>query len=208
MAGLLYVALAYLLGSIPSAFIVTYLVKGVDIRQLGDGNIGARNTCLHVGWWAGFAVGVLDILKGSVAVLLARRAALNDLAVLAVGAAAVLGHDFMLFLGFQGGQGMATTIGVLLVLLPLPTGVGLLLAALAWIFLGRNWDRSMAIGLGGIPLLAWVTNEPPQHIWYPVALLPIIGIRKLSQPGKRSPTSVPLENDPTLPSEDKDWSRC
>jgi len=173
--------LAYLLGSVPSAYIMGRLIKGVDIRRIGDGNLGARNTYFQVGRCAGIAVGAFDVAKGSVAVLVAQWMGLRELWVLIVGAAAVLGHDFMLFLGFQGGQGMATTVGVLLVILPLQTLAGLCVAALAWLLSRRRFNLSMAIGLGAIPLLAWLSSEPPERALYPVAVLPIIGLRKVMQ---------------------------
>lgn len=177
----LCIGLAYLLGSFPSAYVVGRLLADVDIRQVGDGNVGARNTFLTVGRRAGIAVAALDIAKGSIAVLVARRAGLQDWSVLIAGGAAVLGHDFMLFLGFRGGQGMATTIGVLLVIFPLQTCVGLCLAGLAWLLLRGHFNVSMAIGLGSTALLAWATGKTPRRVWYPLALLPTIGIRKLMQ---------------------------
>jgi len=176
----LYMVLAYLLGSLPSAYVIARMVKGVDVRRVGDGNVGARNTFRQIGRWAGVAVGAIDIAKGSMAVLIAKRAGLDELWVLAAGGMAVLGHDFMLFLGFQGGQGMATSIGVLLVILPWLTFTGLCIVAVMYL-LRRNFDLSMAIGLGAIPLLAWITDEPPERALYPVALLPVIGVRKLMQ---------------------------
>jgi glycerol-3-phosphate acyltransferase PlsY len=175
----LYVALAYLLGSFPSAYVVGRLLGGVDIRRIGNGNIGARNTYRCIGRWAGICVAALDIAKGSIAVLLAKRAGLPSWWVLIVGGVAVLGHDFMLFLGFQGGQGMATSIGVLLIALPLQTLIGVCIAGFMKLILRAHFDVSFAVGLGAIPLLAWVTREPPAHVLYPIALLPVIGIRKL-----------------------------
>jgi glycerol-3-phosphate acyltransferase PlsY len=180
--GTLCLALAYLMGSFPSAYVVCRLARGLDIRQVGDGNIGAHNTFCEVSPGAGILVGLLDVIKGSAAVVLTIQAGLGEWWSLAAGGAAVLGHDFMLFLGFQGGQGMAASIGALLVVLPLQTFIGLWIAVLAWLLLLRTrhrFDWSMAIGLGSIPLLAWVAGEPCEKVWYPVALLPLIGARKL-----------------------------
>ena len=84
----------------------------MDIRRVGDGNIGALNTYRHISRWAGVLVALLDIAKGSAVTLLARHAGLPSRWVLIIGAVAVLGHDFMLYLGFHGGQGLATIIGV------------------------------------------------------------------------------------------------
>jgi len=151
----------------------------VDIRRLGDGNIGARNTYRNVSHWAGVLVALFDIAKGSAVTLLAKNAGLPIRWVLAIGAVAVLGHDFMLYLGFRGGQGMATITGVLLVVLPVPTIAGVGLALFLKYVVKLGFDVSGAIGLGSIPLLAWVTREPIELVLYPVILLPTVGIRKL-----------------------------
>jgi glycerol-3-phosphate acyltransferase PlsY len=190
----LYAVLAYLLGSFPSAYIVGYLARGIDIRRIGNGNIGARNTARHVGPQAGVCVALLDIAKGSLAVLLAQGAGLPHSWVLITGAIAVLGHDFMLFLGFQGGQGMATTVGVLLVLLPAQTIAGVVIALTMRFLLRIHFDLSAAVGLGAIPLLAWITRQPIELVLYPVALLPIIGLRKLASTYGERLTSAAHEN--------------
>ena len=195
--GTLCLALAYLIGSFPSAYVVCRLVRGLDIRQIGDGNIGAHNTYCEVSAGAGMLVAMLDIVKGSAAVVLTRRAGLGEWWELAAGGAAVLGHDFMPFLGFEGGQGMAASIGVLLAVLPRQTSVGLIVAGLIWLLLrvGHRFDWSMAVGLGTIPLLAWVAGEPHEKVWYPVALLPLIGLRKLgSIRSSRRSSTAPDEN--------------
>lgn len=179
--GTLCLALAYLMGSFPSAYVVCRLMRGLDIRQIGDGNVGAHNTFCEVGPGAGILVALLDVIKGSAAVAVTSQAGLGEWWALAAGGVAVLGHDFMLFLGFRGGQGMAASIGALLVVLPLQTFLGLWVAGLSWLLLRtrHRFDWSMAIGLGSIPLLAWIADEPSEKVWYPVALLPLIGVRKL-----------------------------
>jgi glycerol-3-phosphate acyltransferase PlsY len=175
----LYIALAYLVGSIPTAYLLSRLMRGVDIRRVGDGNIGALNAYRHIGRWAGILVALLDIAKGSAVTLLARHAGLPIRWVLVIGAMAVLGHDFMLYLGFHGGQGMATITGVLLVVLPVPTLAGIGIALFLKYLAKRSFDMSGAIGMGAIPLLAWITQEPLELVIYPVILLPTVGIRKL-----------------------------
>jgi len=174
-----HAVLAYLLGSIPFAYVVGYLVKGVDIRRIGDGNVGARNTARHISPLAGVCVALLDIAKGSVATLLAQATGLPRWWVLFIGLIAVLGHDFMIFLGFQGGQGMAATVGVLVVLLPMPTAIGVAIGLSMWRLLHINWDLSAAVGLGAIPLLAWIARLPVELVLYPAVLLSIVGVMKL-----------------------------
>lgn len=188
--------LVYLLGSLPTAYLVGHLVKGVDIRQIGDRNVGARNTFREVGALAGVAVALIDVAKGSAAVLIARRIGLQGVWVLVAGAVAVLGHDFMLFLRFRGGQGMATTVGVLLVVLPWQTLMGLCAVGIAFFLARLSSDVSFAIGLGSIPLLAWITRLPLELVLYPIALLPIVGMRKLAQ-GHASHDEFLIGNDGT-----------
>jgi glycerol-3-phosphate acyltransferase PlsY len=169
---------AYLLGSIPSAYLVGRAVAGVDIRHLGDGNVGARNVYYQVGALPAAVVLFMDVAKGALAIWLARAWDLDDALVYLMGLAVALGHDLPIFLRFRGGQGTATILGVLWMIIPLQTsaGVGVALAILA---LSRNWDLSMAVGLGLIPLLAWWAGRPPRQVLYPIALLPIIGAKKL-----------------------------
>ena len=121
MAGVavLAVIVAYLLGSIPFSYIAGRLLKGIDIRQVGGGNAGALNTMREVGTAAGFGVLFADIAKGALAVLIARWLGLSLIFVSIAGFAAVVGHNWPVFLHFRGGKGAATTLGVLLVLVPI-----------------------------------------------------------------------------------------
>jgi glycerol-3-phosphate acyltransferase PlsY len=174
-----FLMLAYLVGSIPTAYLVGRLLRGVDIRRIGDGNIGALNTYRNISRWAGILVALLDIAKGSAVTLLAGHAGQPFHWVLVIGAVAVLGHDFMLYLGFRGGQGMATIAGVLLVVLPVPTLAGISLALFLKYVIRLGFNVSGAIGMGIIPVLAWITREPLVLVLYPIILLPTVGIRKL-----------------------------
>jgi glycerol-3-phosphate acyltransferase PlsY len=94
--------LAYLVGSIPSAFIASRLILGMDIRHMGDGNMGAKNVFHSVGRTAGAIVAVADISKGAFAIWVSQAQHAPDNMLLAAGACAVLGHDFPLFARFRG----------------------------------------------------------------------------------------------------------
>ncbi len=155
------IIIGYLLGSIPSAYIATQLAKGKDIRQLGGGNVGGLNVFREVGHWPALAAGIVDVGKGAAAVAIAYwLLAVPPLFVLLVGLAAVVGHNWMVFLKFSGGKGMGATFGALAVLLPLyGYWQGLL------IFLGiilipfiitRNVALSMGIGLLSLPSITWL----------------------------------------------------
>ncbi|ARJ37557.1 glycerol-3-phosphate 1-O-acyltransferase PlsY [Sporosarcina sp. P21c] len=107
---------AYLLGSIPSALWIGKLFYGTDVRQHGSGNMGATNTFRVLGKKAGIVVTLLDIFKGTAAVLLPLLPYFHDTAIhpLILGVVAVLGHIFPIFANLRGGKAVATSGGVLL----------------------------------------------------------------------------------------------
>jgi glycerol-3-phosphate acyltransferase PlsY len=122
------VVIAYLLGSVSFGYLAGKLLKGIDLRHYGSGNLGASNAFRILGRWPGIAVLVLDTLKGYLAVHIAYGAgealgiadqSLIMLGVLA-GLSAILGHIFTLYHGFKGGKGIATSLGVFLHLTPIP----------------------------------------------------------------------------------------
>lgn len=113
------VALGYLAGSIPFGVLVTRWVRGIDVRKQGSGNIGATNVARVAGKKLGIAVLALDALKGALPVLLAMSLVPESPTTHAVvGLAAFFGHVFPVWLKFKGGKGVATALGVLLVLAP------------------------------------------------------------------------------------------
>lgn len=125
---------SYVLGSVPTGLWLGLRFRGIDIREHGSRNIGATNTMRVLGKGLGGAALAADILKGWVPVVLFAQAAAWPYLPLACGVAAILGHSFSLFLGFKGGKGVATSTGVFLGLLPIPTLIaavvfGIVLAA-------------------------------------------------------------------------------
>lgn len=169
---------AFLLGAIPFGYVVARAVAGVDIRTVGDGNPGGRNVYLHVGRAAGIAVMLLDSAKGAAAILIARVSGLQEWEEFAAGMLVVLGHDLSPFLKFHGGQGLAATIGVLLVLLPRETLIGLTVLGAAY-RVSAHWDESIALGMVSLLVLEFFAGEPQTLIIYTIALLPLVGIKKL-----------------------------
>lgn len=137
--------LAYLLGSLPTALIVSKRFRGVDIRTIGDGNMGARNTYHSIGPKLGFIVAVIDFAKGAVPVLLAYVLGLELGWQFLAGVIAILGHDFPVFAGLRGGQGTASTFGTMLVLFPLPTLAGLAIYGGLYL-ITRNSRLGCAVG--------------------------------------------------------------
>ena len=146
--------MGYLIGAAPTAYLVTRLAAGRDIRSMGDHNSGAANVFRNVGRRAGVAVGVIDIAKGAAAALLLRLLTGDPGLAMAAGIAAVAGHNWPVFLRFRGGRGAATAVGALLALLPmiaLPLGA----LGLALLYFTRRAIYPLAFFLVGVPLLAW-----------------------------------------------------
>lgn len=110
------VILSYLLGSLPTAYLAGRMLKGIDIREHGSGNVGASNTFRVLGRTPGICVLVIDILKGCLAVAVMSRilGVSGTFGIVLVGVAAVCGHNWTVFLGFRGGKGIATSLGVLI----------------------------------------------------------------------------------------------
>jgi glycerol-3-phosphate acyltransferase PlsY len=113
----LSIIIAYLLGSIPFAYIIGKF-SGFDVRRIGDKNVGTFNVFRHGGWAAGIITLVADVGKGALAIVVARVLSANELVVLGAGVAVVIGHNLPVFLRFRGGRGLAAVIGALLALLP------------------------------------------------------------------------------------------
>ena len=170
----LIVILGYFLGSIPTAYIVGRLLKGVDIRQIGDGNMGAANTFHQLGAKAGVAVGIIDAAKGALAVLIAQAAGLSLFAVLLTGAAAVVGHNWPVFIGFRGGRGEATTIGVLLTTITQPMLI-LAIPAIAAHFILRDTTKAAAVLFVPLPLVCWLVGLSGALIAYSITLPCLVG---------------------------------
>ena len=130
---------AYLLGAIPTAYIFGRLLKGLDIRQHGSGNMGATNAFRVLGKGPGTAVLLIDIIKGLIPVaFVAPALGLNNpLALVIIGLIAVCGHNWTVFLQFKGGKGIATTLGVLIGLSMVISGLRpvLLYTVATWVIL-------------------------------------------------------------------------
>lgn len=154
----------YLLGSIPTAYIVTRITLGKDIRRLGGGNVGGLNTFLEVGLKPGLIVSLVDMAKGTAAAAIAYWLLdLSPLFVMLTALAAVIGHMWMVFLRFSGGKGMGPTFGALAILLPVYGywhGFLIFLGIVLIAFLiTRNVAFAMGTGLVFLPLIVWLTTQ-------------------------------------------------
>ena len=178
------VVLGYLLGSIPTAYIVTRIATGKDIRQMGAGNVGGLNTYREVGAIPALVVGIVDMGKGVAAVAIAYWLLdVPQLFVMLAGLAVAIGHMWMLFLKFSGGKGMGASFGALAVLLPV---YGYWYGFL--IFLGiilvpfivtRNVALAMGVGLVFLPLIIWLMTHSGLATILAVILGVLVAIRFL-----------------------------
>jgi glycerol-3-phosphate acyltransferase PlsY len=169
------VILSYLLGSVPTAYIAGRMVAGSDIRRMGDENAGAANAYRELGARAGVIVGIIDAAKGSLVIIIAQAVNMSQPLVLLAGAAAVIGHNWPVFLGFRGGRGVSTTLGILFVLVTLPMLI-LTLPTLLILIWRRNVTPSMAFLFILLPFIDWWLKVPPLLIGYGVALPALVGI--------------------------------
>jgi len=163
--------LSYLIGSIPTSFLVGRLVKGIDLRQHGSKNLGATNLYRVLGWRYAVPVGLFDIAKGYVPVAVVGPAVAPGVLIpLLCGVAAVLGHMFSPFIAFKGGKGVATGAGVVLAMAPLAFlgafGIWLVLVlSTGYVSLGS------VLAAASLPLLTvWFYPGRPAVLWITVAL--------------------------------------
>ncbi|MBN1370260.1 MAG: glycerol-3-phosphate acyltransferase [Dehalococcoidaceae bacterium] len=166
----------YLLGSIPAAYIVTRFRKGVDIRAVDTGNMGAGSTMRAVGLGYGLLVAIVDIGKGSAAICIAMALGVSYPVVLVSGFAAILGHCFPFSIGFRGGQGVATALGIFMALAWQPMIAMLVLMGVV-LAITRHIFSMALIAAPLLPVLLWIWRADPRLIVYSLLIIAFIVIR-------------------------------
>jgi glycerol-3-phosphate acyltransferase PlsY len=187
------IILSYLVGSIPTSLLVTKAVKGIDIREHGSGNAGGTNVMRVLGWKHGLFVILLDALKGVLAVIVIARlhygglqfqniSPFDDFTLVQIiaGVAAVIGHIWTVFAGFRGGKGIATALGMLLMIVTLDmlVAVGIFILVVS---ISRYVSLGSILGALSIPLTLIIReNIFHDHIRSYSTILPfVIGISLL-----------------------------
>ena len=155
--------LAYLAGSLSTAYLLTRALKGADIRELGSRNAGTVNVFREVGPWAGLSVLAVDALKGAAVIFAVAALHLGDYAMFAGAMALVIGHNFPAFLGFRGGKGVAPIFGLSLAVLPLLTLLSVALS-LASGLATRNVVFGIGVGFVAINVLTITTRQSTTQI--------------------------------------------
>lgn len=168
--------LAYLLGAIPTSYLVARWVRGVDLRTVGSGNLGATNLYRQMGWRWAVPVGIFDLLKGTIpVVVLAPWAGATGAVAVLLGVTAMLGHIYSVFVRFKGGKGVATGAGIVLGVAPW----AFLASLVAWAVVVR---LSGYVSLGSItgavvfPVVAWLAHPEQRpfawlHLLLAVAII-------------------------------------
>jgi glycerol-3-phosphate acyltransferase PlsY len=193
--GLLALA-AYLVGSIPSAYLAAKLSRGIDIKQYGTATVGATNLMRLTSVWVALPVILFDIGKGAVMVLAAQLVGLDIIQQVTVGLAAIIGHNWPVFLRFNGGRGILTSLGVITILAP---WIGLMVLLIAY---GLAPFHRLAFGVLlsviAAPTAAWffsqllgVADKLPITLGF-LAIFLIVTFRRLTAPRTSLTASVPL----------------
>ncbi|MBA2458424.1 MAG: glycerol-3-phosphate 1-O-acyltransferase PlsY [Gemmatimonadales bacterium] len=163
---------SYVLGAIPTSYLAGRLFRGIDLREHGSRNLGATNLYRLLGWRYAVPVGLFDIAKGAIPVLVfAPRVSDSQLFALACGLAAVVGHVFSAFVRFRGGKGVATAAGVMLGLTPAAIGVAALLWAIL-VFLTGYVSLGSIAAAAAFPVAVYLLEHPdrPEILWIDAAV--------------------------------------
>jgi glycerol-3-phosphate acyltransferase PlsY len=164
MIGPLTTLIAYLLGSIPFGYLIVRWQRGIDVRATGSGSIGATNVMRNLGALGFVATFLLDAGKGLVAVQLVSKMTFGDPTLVAAAAfAAVLGHCFPVWLGFRGGKGVATGVGVFIAIAPWQVVLVLAIFAVV-VAIWRYISLGSIVATAAFPVLVYLMKHPPIQI--------------------------------------------
>ena len=193
---ILLILLAYLLGSVPATYLAARWSRGIDIRKYGSGNVGGANLRQLTSKRIAIPVSIFDLVKGIVAVWVAQLLGLDIALQVAVGLAAITGHNWPVFLRFSGGRGIATALGVAIILPALnnlvPWGlIVFVVIAVIGVFIFHNVPVGVGAGIAALPLVSWLVNEPlPLTLGF-LAIFLIVIVRRLTVPRTPLSASVP-----------------
>jgi glycerol-3-phosphate acyltransferase PlsY len=157
MDSVLPILFGYGVGSLPIGYLVASRAKGIDLRRVGSGNVGAANTYRTAGVAAAVIVILVDVAKGASSVFFAARFAGSTADPVAAGIAAIIGHVYPVWLRFHGGKGVATACGVFWMLAPLATAMAATLFVVV-VWMTRYVSLGSIIATAALPPLAWLTD--------------------------------------------------
>ena len=192
---LLLIIAAYLLGSVPAAYLIAKWSRGIDLRKYGSGNVGGSNLIKATSVKLAVPAIVYDFIKGALPIWVAQLLGMGAAEQIAVGIFAVIGHNWPVFLSFKGGRGMLTSLAVVFMMSPI---LGLILLVMAYSLAPfKQMALSVLIALASMPLFGWFLNQPlnieerlPVTVGFAVLLL-IAVVRRLAVPRSALSESVP-----------------
>ena len=179
---------AYLLGSVPAAYLAAKWSRGIDLRKYGTGNVGIGNLWEIASKRLTIPVIIFDLGKGAALVWAAQLLGLGVVPQVTVGLVAIIGHNWSVFLRFNGGRGILTTLGVVFLLMP--WGIVVILAGASLALLVKTSPLPVLGGITILPFVSWGLGEPlPVTLGF-VAILLITVIRRLTAP--RLADAIPI----------------
>lgn len=171
----LLIAAGYLLGSIPFGILFTR-ARGIDLRAVGSGSIGATNVLRAAGAVPAVMTLLCDLLKGTAVVAAAMLTGAGPVVQGAAALAVIAGHNFSIFLRFKGGKGVATSVGVILIYAPL-AGILTVIVWLLTLLLSRYSSLGALVSFGLLPVLVLVTGQPLSKAAFAAAITTLLIIR-------------------------------
>lgn len=175
---LIIAVLGYLIGSIPNGLLIGKKLYNIDLRQFGSKNIGATNAFRTLGLWPALWVFLTDAAKGVIAVYLSSFLVGTPIALLVGGIAAIVGHNWSIFLNFTGGRGVATGLGVIAVLVPQITAIIFLIWAII-VYITRYVSLASIVAAVLVPIFMWFFGEKIEFLYFGIlAALFVVGRHK------------------------------
>ena len=178
---ILSVVIGYLFGSIPTAVIISRWRKGIDIREVDVRNMGGGAVLRQVGVWEGVIVIIVDMAKGAAAIFIARALGVTLPWELAAGFAAILGHNFPVYAGFRGGQGVATIMGIYFVIATYAMAAVFCVLGVILLFTRRKFTRFLFVIVTIIsPLLAvfvWFIYHSEEILYFTLLLIVLLVLK-------------------------------
>ena len=185
---------SFLIGSVPTAYLIARLVKGIDVRSYGSGNVGGTNLAQHVGKWWLLPLGMVDLLgKGASPILIGQYAlgsSAGSLELMAAPLLALAGHNWSPFLKFQGGRGVAVIAGALLAFSPMLLGAFILVFAAGWL-ITKSAGVWVLASLATLPFWSWWLDLPPGVMGFLLGALSLVILKRLLSNWTPLPPDLP-----------------
>ena len=178
------ILVSYLIGALPVHYLAAKLSRGIDLRKYGTSQVGAGNLWrMTRSWKVSLPIAIFDLCKGMALVWVAQLTGLEIAQQVTVGLAAMVGHNWSVFLRFSGGRGIGTATGLILIV-PLINGFGSwdLIAFVSIAVIGtlilRSSPLPVLIGLAGVPVVSWILTEPLEITFSFLAMLVLVVIKR------------------------------